>query len=74
MHLLVVKYSIAFRCLYKKNQNHLLDHPTLSCNDVSAWMSTIVVRERRLVPQRTQQEAVPTGPTKGSTEDVIHFF
>ena len=34
---------------------------------VSAWTSTVVVRERRSSPQKAQQEAVPTGPAKGAT-------
>ena len=43
-------------------------HPALSCNNVSVWTSIVVARERRLGPQRAQQEALPTGPTKGSQQ------
>ena len=32
-----------------KEENCRLDYPALSCNDVSAWTSTVVVRERRLL-------------------------
>ena len=37
-----------------KVENHLLDYPALSCNDVSAWTSTVVARECHLGPQRVQ--------------------
>ena len=42
--------------MLRKGRNHLLDHPTYSCNDVSVWMSTTVPREHHLVPRRVQQE------------------
>ena len=41
----------------KKCKNHLIDYLVMSCNEVSAWTSTVVARERRLSPQRAQQEA-----------------
>ena len=46
----------------------VLDYPALSCNDVSAWASTVVARECCLGLRRAQQKAVPTGPTKGSQQ------
>ena len=35
-----------------KEENCRLDYPALSCNDVSAWTSTVVARERHLGPRR----------------------
>ena len=51
---------------WDKSRNHLLDYPALSCNEVSAWASTVVARECCLGPRNVQQKGVPTGPTKGS--------
>ena len=42
-----------------KEENCRLDYPALSCNDVSAWTSTVVARERRLGPRRAQQAVRP---------------
>ena len=36
-----------------KEENCRLDYPALSCNDVSAWTSTVVARERRQGPRNT---------------------
>ena len=42
--------------MLRKGRNCLLDHPSFSCNDLSTCTSTVVVRERRLIPQTVQQE------------------
>ena len=42
--------------MLRKGRNCLLDHPAFSCNDLSTCTSTVVVRERRLIPQTVQQE------------------
>ena len=38
----------------RKQRNCLLDHPTFSCNDASAWTSTVVAKECRMVPRRVK--------------------
>ena len=44
--------------IMKKGRNRLPDHHALSCNDVSAGTSTVVVRECRLVSCRVQPDCV----------------
>ena len=53
-----------------KEENCRLDYPALSCNDVSAWTSTVVARERRLGPRRAQQRRCSLGRSLATTVDV----
>ena len=50
---------------YKEVTNRLLDHHAFfPCNDVSAWMSTVVVREHRLVPEGRNRRRYTTAVWK----------
>ena len=54
--------------ILRKGTNRLLDHPAVSmqqCKYVEVHLSG---ERMPSGPRRAQQEAVPTGPTKGTTE------